>query len=115
MLKRLVVFAFVLFAVVFAVPSVFAQSGVVTEARTNLEKEHHEALVKKAQDFLAEKARLEARLKIVESKLSRLDAGENVKDDSEAGEPSAVSMATGAVVYTPGCCSTTAGWVYCRQ
>ena len=38
------------------------QSGVVSEAKSKLDKEHHEALVAKAKQLLEEKTRIEKRL-----------------------------------------------------
>lgn len=60
-----------------------AQSGIVSEAKAKSEKEHHAALVVKAQHFLAEKAKLETRLEAVEKKLEKLEAGQDVKDDAD--------------------------------
>ena len=88
-----------------------AQSNPVTEAKAQLEKKHHEALVNKAERFLKEKAKLEARLKTVEDKLQKLENGQDVKDDAspEDADTNVVSP-TGTI-----CTMCTTGYIYCCQ
>ena len=58
--------------------SLMAQSGVVNEAKDKIAKEHHDALVQKAKQLLAEQSSLEAQLAVVKQRLGKLDAGEDV-------------------------------------
>lgn len=53
--------------------------SVVSEAKAKLEKQHHDSMVHKAQTLLEYKASLEADLATVNAKLTKLEAGQDVK------------------------------------
>ena len=65
--------------------SAFGQSPV-SEAQAKLTQEKHEALVQKAHDYLKEKEDLQARLSVVNSKLAKLEEGEDPDTKSEIGD-----------------------------
>lgn len=60
-----------------------AFAGVVEEAKGQISKEKHEALVRKAKDLLNEKASLEEKLSGVKEKLKKLECGEDTETDSD--------------------------------
>jgi hypothetical protein len=88
----------------------FGQS-VVSEAKAKIEKEHHAAMVSKAQSLLETKAALEAELKEVDAKLAKLEAGQDVKLKEDSGTL-VWSGASGGTWTTTTCCccyTTSAG------
>lgn len=72
----------IIFFVLFACSLAMAQSsGIVSEAKEKAAKEHHAALVEKAQCLLKEKAELQAKIAAIDANLDRLDHGEDIETD----------------------------------
>lgn len=97
-----------LFLCAFPVPRVLAQSGIRAEASANIKKERHEAAVAHAKRLLLEKESLESQLSKVEDKLRKLDAGEDVAEesvgDNEYRDPTTWNVGSATL-----CCYATSG------
>lgn len=98
--KRFIVMLMILFFVACTVP---VWAGPVDEAKIEIEKVKHEALVTKAKILLNRKEEVERELKEINQKLEKLNNGEDVTSDDD---PKTVWATKTSGTISPGYFST---------